>query len=172
LAKALSSIKDERYSCCFLAKLIYTRYGEEPAQTARAERVVKNAHLDKIRVCSYDAQGDVCGALCVSILFSGRRTERTPVALPDGAKKWRRFTKEEIFAFSRDVADVNTIHLTQRPIVQGMLLFKEFCRDFGDRTLTMKFIASAYAEEQLYFTAAARQAAIYTDARKICTIEM
>ena len=57
-------------------------------------------------------------------------------------KPFHTFTKEEVYAFSKETGDENKIHLTDHPVVQGMLLLRTAaCAHEDLKRLDVKFVA-------------------------------
>lgn len=167
LARALSSVKDERYKHCFLAKIIYARKKGE-LLNFKTERQ-KSRRLDKITVTAEDG-GEITARLTAAIMFGGDK-DKASFEIPPDAVKWRSFTAAEIFAFSKAVNDMNEIHLNEKPIVQGMMIFEYLRCDFGDSSMTVKFISPARADEMIYIKKQDRLLEGYAAGKKIFSAE-
>lgn len=76
--------------------------------------------------------------------------ERKERSLPLERKKWRQFSKEEIWAYSKQVGDHNLIHLNEKPVVQGFLLLKHLVETFTQaEEYQISFYSPAVAEEDI-----------------------
>lgn len=74
------------------------------------------------------------------------------------------FSKEEVYSFSRETGDENKIHLTDHPVVQGMLLLRTAaCRHEDLRRLDVKFTEPSYAGEELMWGWNGREYVLYAD---------
>lgn len=79
-------------------------------------------------------------------------------------KPFHTFTKEEVYAFSKETGDENKIHLTDHPVVQGMLLLRTAaCAHEDLKRLDVKFVEPSYAEEDLMWGSNGRELVLYAD---------
>ena len=79
-------------------------------------------------------------------------------------KPFHTFTKEEVYAFSKETGDENKIHLTDHPVVQGMLLLRTAaCAHEDLKRLDVKFVEPSYAEEELMWGSNGRELVLYAD---------
>ena len=64
---------------------------------------------------------------------------------------WRKISKEEVYKFSKLTGDENYIHLTNKPVVQGMFLLNEIIKEIGNfKELEIKFIKPIFADEEIF----------------------
>jgi len=90
-----------------------------------------------------------------------KRVEKTDY---EDEKPFHTFTKEEVYAFSRETGDENKIHLTDHPVVQGMLLLRTAaCAHEDLKRLDVKFVEPSYAEEELMWGSNGRELVLYAD---------
>ena len=69
-----------------------------------------------------------------------------------------------VYSFSRETGDENKIHLTDHPVVQGMLLVRTAaCKQEELTRLDVKFTEPCYAEEELYWGFNGRENVLYAD---------
>ncbi len=74
------------------------------------------------------------------------------------------FSKEEVYSFSKETGDENEIHLTDHPVVQGMLLLRTAaCKIDKLKRLDVKFVEPSYAEEALMWGFNGREYVLYAD---------
>lgn len=77
--------------------------------------------------------------------------EKKERLLPVERKKWRNFSKTEVWAYSKRVGDHNLIHLTENPVVQGFLLLGHLADTFPQaEEYRISFCSPALAEEDIY----------------------
>ncbi len=82
----------------------------------------------------------------------------------EGAEEFATFSKEEVYTFSKETGDENKIHLTDHPVVQGMLLLRTAAVKFGGvKKLDVKFVEPSYAEEKLMWAPSGRDYVLYAD---------
>ena len=61
------------------------------------------------------------------------------------------FTPQEVYAFSQATGDDNAIHLTERPVVQGLLLWQELFSKLGEPSrMEVIFQEPVHAGEGIY----------------------
>lgn len=90
-----------------------------------------------------------------------KRVEKTDY---EDEKPFHTFTKEEVYAFSKETGDENKIHLTDHPVVQGMLLLRTAaCAHEDLKRLDVKFVEPSYAEEELMLGSNGRELVLYAD---------
>lgn len=90
--------------------------------------------------------------------------KRTPKAEYENEEPFHTFSKKEVYSFSRETGDENKIHLTDHPVVQGMLLVRTAaCKQEGLARLDVKFTEPCYAEEELYWGFNGRENVLYAD---------
>ncbi|AGX44352.1 hypothetical protein FHU23_003662 [Clostridium saccharobutylicum] len=63
---------------------------------------------------------------------------------------WRNFSKQEIADFSHLTGDTNSIHLTENPVVQGLLILKELCDTTKSNNIEVKYVHPVYGENPVY----------------------
>ena len=74
------------------------------------------------------------------------------------------FQKEEVYGFSKETGDQNKIHLTEHPVVQGMLLLRTAAVQTADVSrIDVKFVEPSYAEEALMWAFDGRDYVLFAD---------
>ncbi len=82
----------------------------------------------------------------------------------DEPREFAAFTKQEVYDFSAETGDENKIHLTDHPVVQGMLLLRTTAVKLDDVSrLDFKFVEPSYAEEKLMWALKGRDYVLYAD---------
>lgn len=93
-----------------------------------------------------------------------KEIKRTPASEYENPEEFCQFSKEEVYTFSRETGDQNKIHLTEHPVVQGMLLLRTAAVKLQDVSrLDVKFVEPSYAEENLMWAYAGREYVMYAD---------
>ena len=93
-----------------------------------------------------------------------KEIKRVEKAEYEDEKPFHTFTKEEVYAFSKETGDENKIHLTDHPVVQGMLLLRTAaCAHEDLKRLDVKFVEPSYAEEELMWGSNGRELVLYAD---------
>jgi len=82
----------------------------------------------------------------------------------DNAEDFHTFSKEEVYSFSKETGDQNKIHLTDHPVVQGMLLLRTAAVKADDvARIDVKFVEPSYAEEELKWAFDGRDYVLFAD---------
>ncbi len=154
LIRALSSLNGEQYTEPYIAKAKFERYGNLVGKGTHTNMKVEKekAKFVLIIIDLYDNE-IVLARLRITLFLHATENLDVTVhhSMPKDAQVWRSFTKEAIYAFSKEANDANPIHLTERPIVQGLLLLRTLANYFGDiHSLEMKFIKPLYADQIVY----------------------
>lgn len=90
--------------------------------------------------------------------------KRVEKAEYENEEPFHTFSKEEVYSFSKETGDENKIHLTDHPVVQGMLLLRTAaCKLDKLVRLDVKFVEPSYAEEELYWGFNGREYVLYAD---------
>lgn len=63
---------------------------------------------------------------------------------------WRCFGKEDVYRFSKMTGDRNSIHLTGKPIVQGLFILKELCKQLAAQEIEVRYLEPIYGEDEVY----------------------
>lgn len=102
-------------------------------------------------LCQKIHEDQIVESLEVKMLHPLGLKEKKERSLPAEKKNWRQFSKEEIWAYSRQVGDHNRIHLSEKPVVQGFLLLKHLVETFHQaEEYQISFYSPALAEEKIY----------------------
>ena len=81
---------------------------------------------------------------------------------------WRKISKEEVYKFSKLTGDENYIHLTNKPVVQGMFLLNEVIKGIDNfKELEIKFINPIFADEEIFLQKGERSILAYSN-NKLC----
>lgn len=90
-----------------------------------------------------------------------KRQEKTQY---ENEEAFHTFSKQEVYDFSHETGDQNKIHLTDHPVVQGMLLLRTAAVKLGNVTrLDVRFVEPSYAEEELCWGFNGKEYVLYAD---------
>lgn len=93
-----------------------------------------------------------------------KKLKRVEAASYDNAEEFHTFSKEEVYSFSKETGDQNKIHLTDHPVVQGMLLLRTAAVKSEDVSrIDVKFVEPSYAEEELKWAFDGRDHVLFAD---------
>lgn len=93
-----------------------------------------------------------------------KELKRVEAASYDNAEEFHTFSKEEVYSFSKETGDQNKIHLTDHPVVQGMLLLRTAAVKSEDVSrIDVKFVEPSYAEEELKWAFDGRDHVLFAD---------
>ena len=93
-----------------------------------------------------------------------KELKRVEAASYDNAEYFHTFSKEEVYSFSKETGDQNKIHLTDHPVVQGMLLLRTAAVKADDvARIDVKFVEPSYAEEELKWAYDGRDYVLFAD---------
>lgn len=89
---------------------------------------------------------------------------RKEAAAYERTEAFHTFSKEEVYAFSKETGDRNRIHLTDHPVVQGVYLLRTAAERVPDASrIDVKFVEPSYAEESLMWGYDGRDYVLYAD---------
>ena len=153
--RALAQYQGEKYQNSFIGKIQWVQLGTlagEPYFTSEILREKARFQQLLIRVWNEDTQ---VGEMQVELLFfgtAGKKPEKEQVssALPPGSAYWTTFSREQVLQFSRITGDDNRIHLTDHPVVQGLMLWRELCLLWHPRFLSIAFHHPVFAGQEIY----------------------
>jgi hypothetical protein len=95
---------------------------------------------------------------------SAKELKRVEASEYETAAEFHVFSKEEVYSFSKETGDENKIHLTEHPVVQGMLLLRTAaCKLDNVSRIDVKFVEPSYAEEKLMWGFNGKEYVLYAD---------
>jgi len=154
LIRALSSLHGEQYTEPYIAKAKFERYANLVGKGTHTNMTVEKekAKFVLIIIDLYDNE-IVLARLRITLFLHATENLTVTVhhSMPKDVQVWRSFSKEAIYAFAKEADDANPIHLTDRPIVQGLFILRTLADYFGKvNSLEMKFIKPLYADQLVY----------------------
>lgn len=160
------------YQGAFIGKISYTA---EKEQAEAAENIVysygdvkENAFMYILSILGHaegiDTPVEKMTITLVKASDKEKDIKRTEKAEYENEEPFHTFSKEEVYSFSKETGDENKIHLTDHPVVQGMLLLRTAaCKIEGLSRLDVKFMEPSYAEEELMWGFNGREYVLYAD---------
>lgn len=151
LFRAFTTSEDFFYEGAFIAKVKYQRFQPKSNKTIYRNEVVKSTRRLCIINCNGYNNNEISETLTVYLMMNA--TVKEPVqteTIQDDWTLWRTFSKKEIADFSNITGDVNSIHLTENPVVQGLFILKELCDTTQTDKIEVKYIYPVYGENPVY----------------------
>ncbi len=160
------------YQGAFIGKISYTAEKEKAgnAENIKYEygQVKENAFMYILPILGYaEGEEEPVEKFTVTLVKASdkeKEIKRTEASEYDEPKEFYQFSKEEVYTFSKETGDQNKIHLTDHPVVQGMLLLRTAAEKLGNVSrLDVKFVEPSYAEEKLMWAPSGRDYILYAD---------
>ena len=159
MAKSLSCVKDVKFDGCFMAKAELRKsnlIGEITKYEVDIEKM--NDKLSIINSKGYGGDGNLCAELRVYLIhkaYSRKNIIKNQVQEYKNFKYFRIFKKEEVYDFSKYTDDINSIHLIEKPIVQGLFIMSEIenyliLKQKHFKNFQIKFLEPIYSDEEIY----------------------
>lgn len=172
LGTKMTDMDASTYQGAFIGKISYTvdREKAEAADSITYEYgdVKENAFMYILSILG-KAEGDESPVekMTITLVKASdkekdiKRVEKTEY---ENERPFHTFTKDEVYTFSKETGDENKIHLTDHPVVQGMLLLRTAaCANEDLKRLDVKFVEPSYAEEELMWGDNGRELVLYAD---------
>lgn len=151
LFRAFATKEDFFYDGAFIAKVKYQRFQpKSDNETYKNEIVKSNKRLCVIN-CNGYVGNEIVETLTVYLMMNVTVKESAATEIiEDEGILWHNFSKEEIADFSHLTGDTNSIHLTENPVVQGLLILKELCDTTKSNHIEVKYVHPVYGENSVY----------------------
>jgi hypothetical protein len=95
---------------------------------------------------------------------NAKELKRVEAVEYENPEAFHTFSKEEVYEFSKETGDQNKIHLTDHPVVQGVLLLRTAASKVENVSrIDVKFVEPSYAEEELMWGFNGREYVLYGD---------
>ena len=172
LGTKMTDMDASTYQGAFIGKISYTvdRDKAEAAETIAYEYgdVKENAFMYILSILGkVEGEADPVEKMTITLVKASDKdkdVKRVQKPALEDEKAFHTFTKEEVYTFSRETGDENKIHLTDHPVVQGMLLLRTAaCAHEHLKRLDVKFVEPSYAEEELMWGFNGREYVLYAD---------
>ena len=160
------------YQGAFIGKISYMAEKEQAGQAGSIRYefgdVKENAFMYILPILGYvDGVESPVGKFTVTLVKPSdkeKELKRVEAASYDNAEDFHTFSKEEVYSFSKETGDQNKIHLTDHPVVQGMLLLRTAAVKADDvARIDVKFVEPSYAEEELKWAYDGRDYVLFAD---------
>lgn len=154
LFKAFATQDDFFYDGAFIAKVKYKNFyqniNDSINETYKNEIMKSNKRLCVINSNGY-INNEIVETLTVYLMMNVTVKESAKnEAFEDVGALWRTFSKEEIVDFSHQTGDTNSIHLTDNPVVQGLLILKELYNSTKVNEIEVKYVHPIYGCSPVY----------------------
>ncbi len=151
LFRAFTTKEDFFYDGAFIAKAKYQRFqAKSDKQTYKNEIIKSNRRLCVIN-CNGYVNNEIVETLTVYLMMNATVKESIQTeTFKDNGTLWRNFSKEEIADFSHLTGDTNSIHLTEKPVVQGLFILKELCDTTQTNEIEVKYTHPVYGGTPVY----------------------
>lgn len=151
LFKAFTTKDDFFYDGAFIAKVKYERFEAKIDKEIYKNKVVKSNRRLCILNCSGYVDNKIIETLTVYLMMNVQvKNPIEPKIIEDAGTLWHNFSKEEITDFSHTTGDTNSIHLTENPVVQGLLILKKLCETLKTNDIEVKYIHPVYGDNPVY----------------------
>lgn len=152
-----SAFTGPRYNGSLIVRLRYQRRKKAGPAARFTAKMVKDSPRRQILAVEGWNGAEKAGELEMELWFpkaqKAKRPPETPKGegLPPKSVYWKKFSIEEIREFSRRTGDTNPIHLTDHPVVQGLLLWQQlFFYEKEPAALCLVFYAPVYSGDGIY----------------------
>lgn len=148
---------------CLMTHVCFQMIQEDKGISQIEVNVVKHSKKRaKIECCALKDQ-TVLARLTVQLLVRKIHPIKFSPSKVEGREVYR-FSKEEIYDFSKRIHDENPIHLNEEPIVQGLLLL-QFIYAYlkHPNQLQLKFVNPVFANDAIYIKEEASFITGYTE---------
>lgn len=135
------------FSPCYIGRIQWRYRQKEESFRVRTER--KRNTIALITVTGY-CQSETVGELKLTLIRPSHFPNAFLAEKKPSGTAWRSFSREEIVRFSRENGDRNPIHLTEIPVVQGMLLFSELLKITGWTGAECRFFYPVLAGQTVF----------------------
>lgn len=151
LFRAFSTKEDFFYDGAFIAKVKYQRFHPKSNKEIYKNEVVKNNRRLCIINCNGYIENEIIETLTVYLMMNVKVKEAIQgETIQNNGILWHDFSKKEIADFSHLTGDTNSIHLTENPVVQGLLILKELCDTTETNKIEVKYVHPIYGDNPVY----------------------
>lgn len=169
LAKAFSELKDEKYNNSYISKIKLEQYGKIRNTPCHVIIEKETSRFLIISSNMYDDNDQIVAKLSMTLFLNVVVSNLTETSIiPKEVVPWKTFSKQEIYDFSKAVGDANTIHLTEKPVVQGLLILKNIQESIeAFNTIEIKFTKPIYAGNPIYIESNGKNLTGYSNHVKV-----
>lgn len=155
-AKSFSNTSISQYDKCYLIEAEVIFYARRNKKCILSEvSISKNtSRISSINSRKYAQNNELIAKM--DILLLKKELNLSPSAIKkaeiyEEKQYWRSFSRKEILQFSQETNDKNSIHLTDRPVVQGLMILTHLCNE-NIISAKIKFINKILCDEKIYLS--------------------
>jgi hypothetical protein len=158
ISTKMTEMDASTYQGAFIGKISYTtdREKAEKAESITYEYgdVKENAFMYILSILGkVEGETEPVEKMTITLVKASDKAKdikRVEAEAYDNDSLFHNFSKQEVYDFSAQTGDKNKIHLTEHPVVQGMLLLRTAaCKHESLKRLDVKFVEPSYAEDEL-----------------------
>lgn len=173
ISRSLSKMSGEKYDGCYMVKAnleIFQRNNASQDYEVNIEKA--NEKITIIKSKSY-FKGTLSMVLTISLINGSIKKENKLISQKKDLsemtlKHFRKITKDEVYKFSKYTGDINSIHLTDKPVVQGLLILMHLEKYIKEgKNIEVKFISLLYADTSIYISESENTILGYSE-NKLC----
>lgn len=153
LASNVTQFQNELVDGCLVAKVIFYRLKHNVYPDASGYQLLKLNHRLAVLESRSFLNEEVIGCLKMTVLFhpSGMTFTNDKTMKQESLRYFQTIQPEQVYRFSNQTGDENSIHLTETPIVQGLFLLQLIDEEYNHpNEIDMKFLAPIYAGHPIY----------------------
>ncbi len=169
--KSLSKLNNDSFQGAFIGKIKYEIYLKEKEGEYFSYIEKENKSLAIISIEKRDKEKlleKLTIYLVKKVVNKGSKESLQKAIVKNNISFWKGISKEEIYEFSNLTGDKNYIHLTKKPVVQGMLLLNEILKEIDEFSeLEIKFVKAILADEEIFLEKTEKNIFAYVN-NKLC----
>lgn len=151
LFKAFTTQEDFFYEGAMIAKVKYKLFQSKIGNETYKNEVVKSSKMLCVINCSGYINNEIVETLTVYLIMNATIKEGIQTEISEDSQiSWHTFSKEEIADFSHRTGDTNSIHLTENPVVQGLLILEKLCDSTQANEIEVKYSYPVYGCNPVY----------------------
>lgn len=155
-ARSLTNINFSQYDKCYLIEAEAIFYAGKNKKTSKTEvSISKDTHrMSVINSRKYSQNNELTAEMKIVLLKKELNLFHSSINKNEVHKEkqyWRSFSRKEILDFSKETNDKNSIHLTEKPIVQGLMIFMHLCSEDIIHA-DIKFLNKIFCDEKIYLS--------------------
>lgn len=168
LFTVFTSQTDLDYEGAMIAKVRYQHMADVEGEETFKNEIVKSNEMMMVLRCTGSVGETPIESITVYLVMNAEVKEPEKLGGDaDMGEVWYTFSKEEIADFSHTTKDTNSIHLTDHPVVQGLLLLKKMAERYDEFTsykkIDMKFHYPVYGENPVLLKQDGNKFSAYSD---------
>lgn len=151
LFKSFTTQEDFFYEGAMIAKVKYQRFQSKLDNITYKNEVIKSSNKLSVVSCSGYANNEIAEKLTVTLIMNATVKEDINKEIySDLGSPWYTFSKAEITDFSYITGDKNSIHLSEKPVVQGLFILKKLFELIHKNEIEVKYTYPVYGDNPVY----------------------